>query len=108
MLYSKLQDRKLKPVTLMLLRYKDEEAKQFFLQDSILMMEKRILRFKDDANQCILLVGLHMDMEATKKTIEWILYKKLQIIAVEEIRDVTSKDSKVVLEELYSKVEKHD
>ena len=100
MFYEKIRERDIRPVTFLLLKYESEEAKAFFLQDSVLLLEKRIMRFKDDAKGVLLLAAVGMNAKQATEKLEWILCKELTLSACEEIKNPTDFEAEDVLEKV--------
>lgn len=108
MFYEKLQTRDVDPVTFLVLEYETMEARDFFTQDSILLLEKRIMRFADSKNNRILLVAVGMDEAQARKSLEWILYAKLKIVSAYCVRETEAEEWVSVRERLLGKEEKDD
>ena len=98
--YEKIRERDIRPVTFLLVKYKSEEAKAFFLQDSVLLLEKRIMRFKDDANGALLLAAVGMNAKQATEHLDWILCRELTLSACEEIKNPADFKADDILEKV--------
>lgn len=74
---EKLETRNFQEWTFLVLRYRNEEAKEFFLKDSYLMLDTNVIRFSDADRKLILLAALNYDKAQAQHAISWILYKDL-------------------------------
>lgn len=79
---KKLSDRALYPITMMRLEYTASEAAEFLLEDSILVLDKQILRFRDDERGFLVLVAIRYEEKAAVEAVKWLLYKEINLTAV--------------------------
>lgn len=79
---KKLSERALYPITLMRLEYTASEAAEFLLEDSILVLDKNILRFRDDEHGFLVLVAVRYEEKAAVEAVKWLLYKEIDLTAV--------------------------
>lgn len=79
---KKLSQRVLYPITMMRLEYTAREAAEFLLEDSILVLDKQILRFRDDENGILVLVAIRYEEKAAVEAVKWLLYKEINLTAV--------------------------
>lgn len=78
----KLSERALYPITMMRLEYTASEAAEFLLEDSILVLDKQILRFRDDESGFLVLVAIRYEEKAAVEAVKWLLYKEINLTAV--------------------------
>ncbi len=104
MLYTKLQARKISPVTFMVLEYDSQEEKEFFLTDASLMMDRRIMRFGDNSSKHIILALVQYDELEARKAIEWILSVKLRAVAMLCVNNVEEYTCEQIMERLFEGV----
>lgn len=79
---KKLSERALYPITMMRLEYTDSKAAEFLLEDSILVLDKQILRFRDDERGFLVLVAVRYEEKAAMEAVKWLLYKEIDLTAV--------------------------
>ena len=79
---KKLSERALYPITLMRLEYTASEAAEFLLEDSILVLDKNILRFRDDEHGFLVLVAVRYEEKAAVEAVKWLLYKEIDLTSV--------------------------
>lgn len=79
---KKLSERALYPITMMRLEYTAGEAAEFLLEDSILVLDKNILRFRDDEHGFLVLVAVRYEEKAAVEAVKWLLYKEINLTAV--------------------------
>lgn len=79
---KKLSERALYPITMMRLEYTASEAAEFLLEDSILVLDKQILRFRDDERGFLVLVAIRYEEKAAVEAVKWLLYKEINLTAV--------------------------
>lgn len=79
---KKLSERALYPITLMRLEYTASEAAEFLLEDSILVLDKNILRFRDDEHGFLVLIAVRYEEKAAVEAVKWLLYKEIDLTAV--------------------------
>lgn len=79
---KKLSERSLYPITMMRLEYTASEAAEFLLEDSILVLDKQILRFRDDERGFLVLVAIRYEEKAAVEAVKWLLYKEINLTAV--------------------------
>lgn len=79
---KKLSERALYPITMMRLEYSASEAAEFLLEDSILVLDKQILRFRDDEHGFLVLVAIRYEEKAAVEAVKWLLYKEINLTAV--------------------------
>lgn len=79
---KKLSERALYPITMMRLEYTVGEAAEFLLEDSILVLDKNILRFRDDEHGFLVLVAVRYEEKAAVEAVKWLLYKEINLTAV--------------------------
>lgn len=108
MLFEKLESKGCLPVTLMLLEYDTERAASFFLEDGYLMMDRRVLRFRDEKKKRLVLVAVGCDGEEAFKAIEWLLYQEIHLVATECVDGESKLSLEQALKKLYKKGEKKD
>lgn len=92
---KKLSERALYPITMMRLEYTAREAAEFLLEDSILVLDKQILRFRDDERGFLVLVAVRYEEKAAVEAVKWLLYKEINLTAVVSCGE----DGEVSLEE---------
>lgn len=105
MLFAKLQDREIKKVTFLLIQFADVKARETFLNDSVLMMNRRIMRFRDGREDQIILLAIGQNETQARRTLDWLLYDDIEIKAVYSIENVSIMNSDEALENLYSRVD---
>ena len=82
MLFEKLENKGVLPITLLLLEYDTDRAASFFLEDSYLIADQRILRFRDEKAKRLVLVTVGYDREEAVEAIEWLLYQEVRLIGM--------------------------
>lgn len=92
---KKLSERALYPITMMRLEYTAGEAAEFLLEDSILVLDKQILRFRDDERGFLVLVAVRYEEKAAVEAVKWLLYKEINLTAVVSCKE----DGETTLEE---------
>lgn len=80
---EKLTKRRLYPVTVLRLDYQTEGAAEFFLKDSYLMLNKRIMRFRDTKRGCLILLCIRYQEKEALKAVEWLMGRELTLTAAE-------------------------
>lgn len=108
MLFAKLKDRHVSMITMMLIKCNNQKARNAFLDDSVLMMDRRIMRFRDNREDTIILVAVGLDEMRARKEIDWILYEDLYILATYTIEDLETTGSENALQNLYSRVKENE
>ncbi len=81
LLAEKLTKRRLYPVTVLKLNYCTEKAAEFFLKDSYLMLNRRILRFRDSKNGCLILLCIRYQEKEAIKAVDWLMGRELTLAA---------------------------
>jgi len=97
---DKLSTRSFEEMTFVVLRYKNAEAKEFFLKDSYLMLDTNMIRFSDEDQKLIILAALNYSKEQAERAISWILYQDLWIEKMITLEEVESLPREHLLQEL--------
>lgn len=106
MLFEKLADKECLPVTLLLVEYDTDRALSFFLEDGYLMMDRRIIRFRDEKYKRLVLVAVNYDEKEAREAIGWLLGKEIRLAAVESVDSENRISLEQALENLYTTGEK--
>lgn len=106
MLFEKLADKECFPVTLLLVEYDTDRSAAFFLEDGYLMMDRKIIRFRDEKNKRLVLVAVKYEKEEAVEAIEWLLGREIRLAAVESIDSENGLSLEQALKNLYAMGEK--
>ncbi len=102
-LYKKIQGRGMAPVTFMMLEYDSVAERDFFLRDSFLLLDKKIMRFGTNKENRLILAMLQYEEEEACKAVEWILSAHLRIQMVFCVEDVENTGYAQIAERLFER-----
>lgn len=102
MFFEKLEAKGSKPVTLLLLEYDSEKAAAFFLEDGYLMMDNKIIRFRDEKKKKLVLAAVGYDEKAAVEAVSWLLYKEIRLVATESVSRKNNISFEQAMKNLYA------
>lgn len=97
---DKLTKRRLYPITVLRLDYQTEGAAEFFLKDSYLMLNKRILRFRDSKRGFLILLCIRYQEKEALEAVEWLMGRELTLAAAETCGPGRALSLKAVLDNI--------
>lgn len=106
MLFDKLEEKGCLPVTLLLVEYDTDKALGFFLEDGYLMMDRRILRFRDEKNRRLVLVAVKYEKAEACTAVDWLLGREIRLAAAETVDSENGLSLRQALRNLYAEGEK--